>query len=242
MRASTRGSIAFRWRPTALAGEAHDLVRLYEDGDGDGDTRLALLANGYESGFSTCWPPASRWVIDRFAAEWAHTKTGPNATRLRAAFAATRAAFRAVAPTLLAPDADFPEDTPDASLLVAAIDGTTIDIAWLGADRALVIGRDDRLVASNEPHTLRAQFRREHPDVPLDNVPHTTTKLLRCEDEPSYLQIDAQRGDRLVLTGGTFFRHHVALTTIAALPDAETIADLGYRDNEAYAAVAIVPL
>lgn len=237
MRASTRGTIAFRWRPTALAGEAHDLVRLYEDGE----LRLALLANGYESGFSTCWPPASRWVLDRFATEWPRT-TGAVATRLRETFAATRGAFRAIAPTLLAPDADFPDDTPDASLLVAAIDGTTIDLVWLGADRAFVIGRDDRLIATNEPHTLRAQFRREHPDVPLDNVPHITTKLLVRDDEPSYLQIDAQPGDRLVLAGGMFFRHHVDLTTVAALAHAEALADLGVRDSEAYAATALLTL
>ena len=71
--------------------------------------QLALLANGYESGFSTCCPPASRLILDLFAAEWSAT-SGPVRARLDAAFDGARRRFIEQAAAFIMPDADFPAE------------------------------------------------------------------------------------------------------------------------------------
>src|SRR5690606_2838784 len=60
----SRTVAAFRSRPSEPA-EPEDVVRVWAHGG----ARVALLANGFECGFSACWPPASRRVLDLFREE-----------------------------------------------------------------------------------------------------------------------------------------------------------------------------
>lgn len=90
----------------------------------DEEVHLGLLANGYECGFSACWPPASRLILDEFEDAWA-AASGSVEERLGAAFGQACDRFNAKAPALISQDADFPDDHPGAVLLaVAAIEDT----------------------------------------------------------------------------------------------------------------------
>lgn len=239
---------AFRWRPTALHGEANDVVRVV---DGVGGT-LVLLANGYECGFSTCWPPASRLVLDLFADAWRRA-SGPTHSRLLDAFSVTRATFAERAPALIAPDADFPDELPAAVLLAAVIDGSTAHLAWIGGDVALVV-RDAKPLASTTPHTLLEQIRREHPGADLSALPDVVVRDIapRSADPspPDHLAIEVAPGDALILLSRTASRGPgIAVQDIAAATAqprtpsalAEQLADAAFADGNApYAATAVL--
>ncbi len=111
--------------------------------------RLALLANGYDCGFSTCRPPASRLILDLFLHEWS-SSSGPVRGRLVATFEAARRRFLAEAPLLVTPDADFPDDLPDATLLAVAIEGTAVHVSWIGGDQG-VVAHGFRAIMSTTP-------------------------------------------------------------------------------------------
>lgn len=143
-----RTGTAFRWRPTALSGQSADVLRVVER---DG-VQLALLANGYECGFSTCWPPASSLILDLFVDEWAES-SGSVRARLDAAFNCARRRFIERASSLITPDADFPDDAPAATLLAVAIQGPAVHMSWIGGDIA-VVARCFSATASTTPHTL----------------------------------------------------------------------------------------
>lgn len=84
------------------------------------EIHLALLANGYECGFSTCWPPASRLILDLFE-EARQTSAGTVEQRLIAAFRVACAQFTRQSAGLITPDA-VPDDLPSASLLAVAVE------------------------------------------------------------------------------------------------------------------------
>src|SRR5690606_16972357 len=126
----------------------------------DGDIQLALAANGYECGFSTCWPPASRLILDLFEEAWAASR-GSVEERLSVAFGQARERFNTQAPALVPQDTDFPDDLPDAVLLAIATIEDTAHAAWIGGDIAL-LARGFAAAAETMPHTLREQYRREH--------------------------------------------------------------------------------
>lgn len=234
---------AFRWRPTLLNAALSDLVR-FED-------RLGLIANGFECGFSTCWPPASRLALDRFAEAWRSTGGAPR-ERLLAAFALARERFRAESPALLAEDADFPDDRPDATLLAAAIEGHMVHVAWLGGDRALLVRRG-AIVATTRPHTLREHWRTQDPTVRTEQIPNVILRLLaRDPDPPSIQSFASQPGDTLVLLGGPHFRGlDLADATVSAqlAPSAslavaaESLAALAFENDDApYSAIALATI
>lgn len=245
-----RTGTAFRWRPAALHGEAGDVVRVIDDVGGT----LALLANGYERGFSACWPPASRLVLDLFADAWRST-SGPTRERLLRAFAIAQARFAERAPALVTPDADFPDELPTAVLLAAVTDGATAHIAWIGGDVALV-ARDAKPVVETTPHTLIEQLRRERPEVNLRALPNVIARSIGPAssdvDPPDVLAVEVAAGDTIVLLSRTPFRgpcvpvEEVAAATAQDLSPsalAEQLADAGFVDGEpAYSAVAVLRL
>ena len=142
------------------------------------DVHLALLANGYESGFSTCWPPGSRLILDLFEDAW-RDSTGEVAERLAVSFQRARATFVTEAPALITEEADFPDDAPAAALLAVAMEGSTAHAAWIGGDVA-VLARGFESVAETTPHTLREKYRREHPQesANLANVPNVLLRMI----------------------------------------------------------------
>jgi len=195
---TARTGVAFRWRPTLLSGEASDFVRLV---DHDG-VQLAVLANGFECGFSTCWPPASRLILERFVEAWS-TTSGPVRGRLEAAFDGARRRFIAQARALVTPASDFPDDPPSAVLLAVAIAGPRVHVVWIGGDLA-VLARGAHPIAATTPHTLLELARREHPEVSdLSKVPDVLVRAIieRSADEapPDYLAVTAEPGDTLLL-------------------------------------------
>lgn len=192
-----RTGTAFRWKPTALPGQPPDLLRVVEH---DG-VQLALLANGYECGFSTCWPPASSLILDLFVDEWL-ASSGFVRARLDAALSSARRRFIERASSLITPDADFPDDLPGAVLLAVAIEGTAVHMSWIGGDVA-VLARGFRAIASTRPHTLHERFKRERPEVTdLSEVPNVLMRSIAKDadqDPPDYLAATVEAGDTLLL-------------------------------------------
>src|SRR6185503_7078466 len=56
---------AFRWRPSWPCSQ-DDLVRVAREPD----CALVVMANAGEDGFSTCWAPGSRLVLEQFLSAW----------------------------------------------------------------------------------------------------------------------------------------------------------------------------
>ncbi len=250
MAMTVRTAIGFRWRPTGLDGHVEDFVRICADGE----AQLALIANGYECGFSSCWPPASRLILDLFVAAWTAT-TGAVEDRLAAAFAQARARFLAAAPALAAADADFPDDVPGAVLLAVACHGTTMHAAWIGADTAVIV-RGLAVIARTTPHTLRERFEREHPDRWPDfaRVPNVLLRTIGPgapdQELPAIATFEITAGDTVILLskpsvhGKSLLGRDVAAAAFA-LPTptvlVEKLAHLCFRDEAApYAAVAVL--
>jgi hypothetical protein len=141
-------SVACAWR--IGGGQTRDVVRVFED---EG-VLVCALANAYDSGFSTCWPAGSAHLLDLFEAAW-RAKKGASPTRLRAAFGLAARAYVESEVALDPRDVDFPDSGGAGSLLVAAIEPSRVELAWLGAGIALV-RRGDQILAANRPASLRA--------------------------------------------------------------------------------------
>jgi hypothetical protein len=220
----------------------------------DGEIRLALVANGYECGFSTCWPPASRLILDLFEEAWADSSRRAE-ERLIVAFEQARDRFSTRAPALVPPDADFPDDLPGAVLLaVAAVDGTA-HAAWIGGDIA-VLARGFAAAFATTPHTQREQYTREHPDEVIDpeSIPNVLVRTLghraANQDPPAVATFQLQAGDTLVLLSKANFRGPRVPASEAAFAAAaysspailaERLADLAFANEDApYAATAVL--
>jgi hypothetical protein len=234
-----RTGTAFRWGPTAFSGGASDFMRVHER---DG-VFLALLANGYECGFSTCWPPASRLILDLFVGEWT-ASSGAVRDRLHASFEGARRGFIERAPSLVTPDADFPDDLPSAVLLAVAIEGTAVHIVWIGGDVAALV-RGSELVRATTPHTLVELFEREHPELgDLSQVPNVLVRSIseRALEQgpPDGMDAEARAGDTILLLSRETFegpcvpledaaREAGAHTRPAAI--AERLAHIAFTDS-----------
>src|SRR5262245_19906179 len=119
---------AFRWRadqPCSL----DDLVRIVRESD----STLVVMANAGEDGFSSCWAPGSRLVLDEFESAWAGTE-GSLRTRLERSVQHVHARFRSEARTL---DKYVPEDDmggPVGTYTALAIGNDEVVAAWIGGD------------------------------------------------------------------------------------------------------------
>jgi hypothetical protein len=242
-----RTGAAFRWRPTTLSGKASDVARVFEADDG---VQLTLLANGYDSGFSTCSPPVSRLVLDLFVDEWSVT-SGPVRARLEAAFNVARRRFVEEASSLLTPDPYFPDELPAATLLAVAVEGATVHMAWVGGDVA-VLARGFRAITSTTPHTLIERCKRERPEVThLSQVPNVLVRRIAKDaveqDSLDYVAAHVEAGDTLLLLSCSAFRGPVVsidATAFAAAGHAspavlaERLAEVAFAGTDApYAAV-----
>jgi hypothetical protein len=215
-----------------------------------------VLANGYECGFSACWPPASRLVLDLFLEEWA-ASSGPVQKRLIDAFDRSRRRFVAEAPSLVTPEADFPDDLPSAVLLAVAIDGTTVHAAWIGGDIA-ILARGFRAVGRTTPHTLREQFQKENPGhaTDLSTVPNILVRTIGPrapdQDPPATASFEATAGDTIILLSKANFRGPCVPVEEAAFAAAlhaspavlaERLAEPVFaNDDSPYTAVAVLRL
>jgi len=117
---TVRTGTALRWRPT-LPARITDLIRVHVDANG---VVLALLANGFDSGFSTCWPIGSRLVLDLFVDAWT-SSSGSTPSRLATSLRRCREQFIAAVADLVG-DEQIDTDPPDATLLAVAIEGAKV--------------------------------------------------------------------------------------------------------------------
>ena len=123
---------AFRWRHPVQTAEASDVLRVFDDGA----AKVIALANAFDCGFSVCWPPGSRLILDCFEQSWVRT-SGILKERLSQAFDLARTRFVDEAGTLIPDDADFPAGPAAVTLLVAVCQGTKAHLVWIGGDRAI---------------------------------------------------------------------------------------------------------
>lgn len=210
-----RTGTGFLWRPLALRGEPADVVRVHAEGG----LTLAALANGSGCGFSACWPPASRLILDLFVEAWRATSE-PARERLLRAFAVARAQFEARAAALVLPDTAFPDELPIAVLLAVVTDGATAHMAWIGGDVA-VVARNGAPIVATTPHTLVERYRRELPElVDVGALPNVIVRCIRpksSDDEPpDEHATEVMAGDTIVLMGRAPFRGPLVPVTDAA--------------------------
>jgi hypothetical protein len=224
------------------------VVRVWQDGD----VCLALLANGYDCGFATCWPPGSRLLLDAFEEAWA-ASSGGLAERLANAFERACARFVAEAPGLVPEDADFPDDRPTAILLAVATSERTAHALWIGGDVA-VLARGCAVAAETTPHTMLDRFRQEHPEVTegLDQIPNILIRTIGGldQDAPSAATFDLAAGDALVLVSRAALRGPSVPTNDAAFAAAaytapaivaERLAELAVASGDSpYGAMAVL--
>ena len=242
-----RTATAFRWRPTHVA-HATDFVRIRHDGD----TQLVAIANAYDSGFSSCYPPGSRLMLDVLDAAWT-VSSGPAKERLRDTFDRARQRFIADAPALVPWDPDFPE-VPSAVLLAIAIEGAALHAVWIGGDIATLV-RGSRAIAETTPDTLYERFRRENPGVAIDVsvwanfVSRTIGPRADDREPPSFASFEVAAGDTLLVMSRAALRSGVTVEEAAAataghpspVAVSEYLADLALsRGSPAYVAVAVL--
>ena len=224
MTLTVRTGTALRWRPT-LPARVTDLIRVHVDANG---VVLALLANGFDSGFSTCWPIGSRLVLDLFVDAWT-SSSGSTSTRLATSVRRSRDHFVAAAPNLVG-DRHVDDDPPGAALLAVVVEGAKVHAAWIGGDQAL-LARGFETVGGTTPHTLFEQFKREHPDqaLNLDAIPNVLVRCFGPHDEPDFAVFDAQAGDTLLLLS------KAALSGPCVAPEEATFAAAAYTSPAALA-------
>ena len=248
MTLTVRTGTALRWRPT-LSACITDLIRVHVDANG---VVLALLANGFDSGFSTCWPTGSRLVLDIFVDAWT-SSSGSTSSRLASSVGRSREQFVTAVPNLVgAQNIDI--DPPGATLLAVAVEGARSHAAWIGGDKAL-LARGFEAVGRTTPHTLLEQFKREHPEQAhnLDAFPNAVVRSFgphANKDLPDVAVFDAQAGDTLLLvskaalSGPCLAPEEAAFAAAAyASPEAlaERLTDVAFR-NESTPFAAVVAL
>jgi serine/threonine protein phosphatase PrpC len=242
---TVRTGTALRWRPT-LPACVTDLIRVHVDANG---VVLALLANGFDGSFSTCWPIGSRLVLDLFVDAWT-SSSGSTSSRLSASVRRSREQFATAAPHLLG-DEHIEIGPPCATLLAVAVEGSRVHAAWIGGDEAL-LARGFEGVGRTTPHTLLEQFKRDHPEQAhnLDAIPNVVVRSFgprADQDPPDVAVFDAQAGDTLLLVSkaglsAPRLRPEDAAFAAAAYASpavlAERLADVAFRsESTPFAAV-----
>lgn len=241
-----RTGTAIRWRPPALDGEASDVLRVVER---DG-VLLALLANGYESGFSTCWPVGSRRILDLFVEAWS-SSSGTAQARLEMAFSVARRRFVEEHASIEARELDTFDDEPAAVLLAVAIEQSSVHMGWIGGDVA-VVSREARVIASTTPHTLHEKAKREHAESThhsaLPNVVVRTIASHGADVPPEFVEARVEDGDSVLLLSHVAFRGPcVSIAEAVSVADAEPaivaekLASIGFDQRDAaYTAVVAI--
>jgi serine/threonine protein phosphatase PrpC len=222
---------ASRWRldaPCALP----DVARIVA-----GDPTLLAVASGHEDGWSTCWPPGSRLLLDLLVHEWA-LAAGPAAPRLDAALAGVLAAWSTqVAEIAVADEGDGP---PGGALIAVTVDGARLHAVWIGGEAMLVV-RDGAVVARSRPHSLREHLLAAGHDLTGVQVHDVLTQSIIKDRDPGEIgriSVDLAPGDRVVLVSGHVTRV-LSDDEIAALPDAEAIVERAFAGDRVPAAAAI---
>ena len=227
MTLTVRTGTALRWRPT-LPACITDLIRVHVDANG---VVLALLANGFDGCFSTCWPIGSRLVLDLFVDAWT-TSSGSTQSRLAASVRRSREQFATAVPHLVAEE-HIDIGPPCATLLAVAVEGARVHVTWIGGDEAW-LARGFEAVGRTTPHTLLEQFKREHPEQAhnLHAFPNAVVRSfgpLANKDLPDVAVFDAQAGDTLLLVS------KAALSGPCLAPEEAAFAAAAYTSPEALA-------
>lgn len=231
-----RTATAFRRQPR-LTLEAPDVLYTWQHEK----VRIALIANAYEGGFSSCWPDGSNQLLNTFEFAWGRA-TGSVQTRLSSAFQATRESFD------LLGDTEDEFGTPAGSLLAVACVAQSAFAVWIGCEVAFHTRAFE--ASRTTPHSVREHYRAKlnNADVSLDNLPiNTLSRSIRRakpDDPPSTATFQLKPGDSLVLL------HHehiaaeeVAYTAASFLSPqlvADSLADLALREGQAFSAVIVL--
>lgn len=240
-------AVSVRWRFEQIAYATSDLVRV-RTVDG---TTLLLLANGYESGFSTCWPIGSRLLLDELERAWA-SGGGSAAARLGDAVEAASAAFCEKAPSIVPADGDFGEEFVAGTFLAVAVTGATAEVVWVG-DAGAVLVRRGAVAARTRPHTMGERIREEFGKGPPPAYPFrgVVTRLIgpsRDDGGPETASFEMRAGDTLVLaTPSDVSTPVVPAETLASIVEAQSnvqaasaaVASAVYSNGEPPFAVAV---
>jgi len=214
--------VALRWQVDAFAATGPDVVRVVRDGE----CTLLLMANAFESAFSTCWPAGSRLILNLFESAWGYAE-GDTERRLLEAYKAAAYAFAERADSLIGPEPDV-ADTPACVLTVAAIEESGVTFAWIGGDVGLLV-RSHEIVGMTSPHTLRERYRSEHPgDLAVANVPNVLTRLIGARESGDLESrfVAAQAGDLVVLRSNPFQGPDVLAEDVVACLQQGAVADM----------------
>ena len=97
------------------------------------------------------------------------------------------------------------EGGPVVVMLDGEIGGDVVDVAWIGAARALQV-RADELVAWTTPHTMREQSAAQVPATEVASLPTVLVRSIReTPAVPELASFRLERGDRLLFVQGSGF-------------------------------------
>jgi hypothetical protein len=194
--------------------------------------------------------------MDLFVEEWS-ASSGSVRDRLNESFDRSRRRFAAQAPSLITPEADFPDDLPSAVLLAMAIEGATAHAVWIGGDMA-ILARGFRAAGQTTPHTLRQKFLQENPGQPIDpdTIPNVLVRYIGASapdhEPPATVVWDGIAGDTIILLSKANFRgpcvpveEAAFAAAIHASPAAlaQRLAEAAFANSDTpYAAVAVLRL
>lgn len=191
-------AIGFRWRLEAIPAQQADIIRLKSDGD----VSIILLSNGFQTGFSRCWPVGSNLLLDAVVEAWETSSATPR-DRLATVFDQAVANFTCGADKLGPPDVDFPESEPAATLLVLVVHERKAHVMWIGGDSVHLLRRGG-IVESTTPHTgygLQLEQSRSRAVAPSPHANRLTRTISRSADsnQPESKTLDLQSGDVIVV-------------------------------------------
>jgi hypothetical protein len=158
------------------------------------DDHVLVVANAYDTGFSTHWATGSLLALDLFEERWAATHD------LEASFAHVRLEFPTRARKLVPDPDDELVGEPGATLLSAQLEADHVDVAWIGPQH-LVVVRDGRVASRTQPDTLVEMGRAQGFDMHDSPHRHVITRTIRTSDilEPHIARFMLQEGDRVIV-------------------------------------------
>ena len=183
---------------------ARDVVRWFEDG-----ALIVAFANAFDSGFGTCFPEGSRWLLDAFETAWEEgDSSSALRTRLEQAYARSAREFVAWGKLPRPEPRDF-GDSCAATLTAGVIDDEGAHFLFIGGERAACV-RDGRVVAALAAHTVGARLVAEGADPALvtPDIASILSRVIETGEEvPETATWALLPGDVVELTSACFWRY-----------------------------------